>query len=91
MLRTMRTMTITSKRQATLPAALCHELGLRPGGGRSTWIAAWWMGRPCGCAGAADSTGRGSGLRVSTVRATGTGGRESRRSIERGWAGHDRA
>ena len=32
MLWTMRTMTITSKRQATLPAALCQELGLRPGG-----------------------------------------------------------
>jgi len=24
-------MTITSKRQATLPAALCEEIGLRPG------------------------------------------------------------
>ena len=89
MLLTMRTMTITSKRQATLPVALCQELGLRPGGkvdldrrvvnGETVWVLRgrrldWsWFG-------AARQYGKGKRHRWAGVR----------RSIERGWAGHDR-
>ena len=89
MLLVMRAMTITSKRQATLPVALCQELGLRPGekvdldrrvvNGETVWVLRgrrldWsWIG-------AARRYGKGKRHRWAGVR----------RSIERGWAGHDR-
>ena len=88
-LASMQTMTITSKRQATLPAALCRELGLKPGGkvdldrrvvgGETVWLLRgrrldWsWFG-------AARRYGKGRRHRWAAVR----------RSIERGWAGHVR-
>jgi bifunctional DNA-binding transcriptional regulator/antitoxin component of YhaV-PrlF toxin-antitoxin module len=90
MLRIMRAMTITSKRQATLPVALCQELGLRPGekvdldrrviDGETVWVLRgrrldWlWFG-------AARRYGKAKRHRWAEVR----------RSIERGWAGHDRS
>jgi bifunctional DNA-binding transcriptional regulator/antitoxin component of YhaV-PrlF toxin-antitoxin module len=90
MLRTMRAMTITSKRQATLPVALCQELGLRPGekvnldrrvvNGETVWVLRgrrldWsWFG-------AARRYGKGKRHRWTGVR----------QSIERGWAEHDRS
>ena len=85
----MRTLKITSKRQATLPAALCEELGLRPGGkvdldrrvvdGETVWVLRsrqvdWsWFG-------AARRYAKGKQHRWALVR----------RGIERGWTGDDR-
>ena len=82
-------MTITSKRQATLPAALCKELELGPGSrvslerrvidGETVWVLRsrkpdWsWIG-------AARRYARGKSHRWADVR----------RSIARGWAGGTR-
>ena len=79
-------MTITSKRQATLPAALCEEIGLRPGSwvvlqrrvldGERVWVLRsrkpdWsWIG-------AARRYAKGKSHRWADVK----------RSIARGWAG----
>lgn len=89
MLRTMRTMTITSKRQATLPVSLCQELGLRPGGkvdldrrvvdGETVWVL---RGRRL------DWSWFGAARRYGEGKRHGWAG--VRRSIERGWAGHAR-
>jgi len=85
----MRTVAITAKRQATLPAALCEDLGVGPGeriilerrviDGETVWVLRsskpdWsWVG-------AARRYGRGKSHRWRDVR----------RSIARGWAGDDR-
>jgi len=79
-------MTITSTRQATLPAALCEEIGLRPGSrvalqrrvldGERVWVLRsrkpdWsWIG-------AARRYAKGKSHRWADVK----------RSIARGWAG----
>jgi len=80
---------ITAKRQATLPVALCEELGVKPGdniqversvvGDEIVWVLRakkpnWsWYG-------AARKYGQGKSHRWSEVD----------RSIRRGWAGDDR-
>ena len=82
----MASIRITSKRQATLPAALCDELGVGPGddliaerrvvGGKTVWVLRarkpdWsWVG-------GARPYAKGKSTRW----------RDIRRSIERGWAG----
>jgi AbrB family looped-hinge helix DNA binding protein len=86
MLRDMAEVKITSKRQATLPARLCEELGLKPGdrvrverkvvGGETLWVIrpkrpAW------GFFGAASKYARGKQHSLAAVR----------RSIEKGWRG----
>jgi bifunctional DNA-binding transcriptional regulator/antitoxin component of YhaV-PrlF toxin-antitoxin module len=83
-------MKVTAKRQATLPAALCDELGVSPGdkidvqrrvvAGETVWILRgskpdWsWFG-------AAKRYGRGRSHRWTAIR----------RGIERGWRGGDRS
>ena len=85
----MSTMTLTSKRQATLPVDLCRELGVMPGekieldrrvvDGETVWVLRghrldWsWFG-------AARRYGKGKKHRWTEIR----------RSIERGWAGRGR-
>lgn len=85
----MGKLTITAKRQATLPKELCEELGIEPGDrlgverrvidGEAVWLLRpgapdWsWFG-------AARRHVRGRSHRWSVVRA----------SIERGWAGDRR-
>jgi bifunctional DNA-binding transcriptional regulator/antitoxin component of YhaV-PrlF toxin-antitoxin module len=84
-----RKLMLTSKRQATLPAALCEELGVGPGDsltlerreidGEPVWVLRaskpdWsWLG-------AARAYARGRSNDWSDVE----------RSIARGWAGEDR-
>jgi len=86
----MASLKLTTKRQATLPAALCEELGVRPGdridaerrvvGGETVWVLRgskpdWsWFG-------AARKYGKGKSHRWKDVR----------RGIERGWAAGDRS
>jgi hypothetical protein len=77
---TRRRLRLTTKRQATLPAALCEELGVGPGDhGSPAWVLRaakpdWsWVG-------AARPWCRGKSHRWDDVE----------RSIERGWAGDDR-
>jgi len=85
----MALLTITTKRQATLPAALCDELGVAPGDrllverrvmhGETVWVLRgrkpdWsWFG-------AARRYALGKSHRWTAVR----------RDIDRGWAGDDR-
>jgi bifunctional DNA-binding transcriptional regulator/antitoxin component of YhaV-PrlF toxin-antitoxin module len=87
---TRRRVKLTSKRQATLPAALCRELGVGPGDqlelercvvdGAPAWVVRaarpdWsWLG-------AARPWARGKSHRWADVR----------RGIARGWPGDDRA
>lgn len=85
----MHSVTVTAKRQATLPVALCRELGIAPGhklalerrvvDGRVVWIL---RGRALDWSwfGAARPYGRGKSHRWSDVR----------RSLARGWAGDAR-
>jgi bifunctional DNA-binding transcriptional regulator/antitoxin component of YhaV-PrlF toxin-antitoxin module len=81
----MAKIAITAKRQATLPAALCEELGVGPGdvldverrvvGGETVWVLRgknldWsWVG-------AASKYVSGRSHRLSAIK----------KSIERGWA-----
>jgi bifunctional DNA-binding transcriptional regulator/antitoxin component of YhaV-PrlF toxin-antitoxin module len=85
----MASLTITSKRQATLSVALCDELGVKPGDkieaerrivdNETVWVlrsrnSDWsWFG-------AARKYGKGKSHRWEYVR----------RNIERGWANGDR-
>jgi len=85
----MASLKVTTKRQATLPAALCEELGVKAGdrieaerrvvNGETVWVLRgskpdWsWFG-------AARKYGKGRSHRWNEVR----------RSIERGWADADR-
>ena len=85
----MPALKITTKRQATLPAAVCEELGVGPGeritlerrviDGETVWVLRgrrldWsWVG-------AARRYGKGKSHRWSDVK----------RGIARGWAGDDR-
>ena len=79
-------MKITSKRQATLPARLCEELGLRPGdrlrverkvvNGETLWVIR--PNRPnWAFYGSARKYARGKTHALSAIR----------RSIEEGWSG----
>lgn len=86
----MPSLKLTAKRQATLPAALCEELGLEPGdrihaerrvvGSETVWVLRgpkpdWsWFA-------AARKYGKGKSYRWKVVR----------RGIERGWATGDRS
>jgi len=79
----MAKVAITSKRQATLPAALCEELGVGPGDAldveRRVWVLRgknldWsWIG-------VARQYAKGRSHKLSDVK----------RSIERGWSRGDR-
>jgi len=85
----MRTMSITAKRQATLPAALCEELGVGPGSrvtlerrvidGETVWVL---RGRSLDWSwfGAARRYAKGRSHRWADVK----------RNIARGWAGDAR-
>jgi len=86
----MASLKITTKRQATLPAALCDELGVKPGdrieakrrivGGETVWVLRgpkpdWsWFG-------AARKYAKGKSHRWEDVQ----------RSIDRGWGDRDRS
>ena len=86
----MASLKVTAKRQATLPAALCDELGVKPGdrieaerrmvNGQTVWVLRgskpdWsWFG-------AARKYAKGRSHRWDDVR----------RSIERGWCAGDRS
>jgi AbrB family looped-hinge helix DNA binding protein len=86
----MARVTITSKRQATLPAELCDELGVQPGdqlnlerkqvAGQSVWVITgkkpdWsWLG-------AARAYAQGKSHQWADIE----------ESIEQGWADDDRA
>jgi bifunctional DNA-binding transcriptional regulator/antitoxin component of YhaV-PrlF toxin-antitoxin module len=85
----MTAIKLTTKRQATLPAALCEELGIRPGdtldvdrrtvGGETVWVLRgrkpdWsWLG-------AARHYAKGKSHNWAAIK----------RSIARGWADEDR-
>jgi bifunctional DNA-binding transcriptional regulator/antitoxin component of YhaV-PrlF toxin-antitoxin module len=85
----MATLRVTAKRQATLPLALCEELGVKAGdtieaerrvvGGKTLWVLRgrkpdWsWFG-------VAKKYGEGKSHRWKEIR----------RSIGRGWGGGDR-
>ena len=86
----MASLKVTTKRQATLPRALCDELGVRPGdrieaerrvvNGETVWVLRgarpdWsWFG-------AASKYGRRKSHRWEDIR----------RSINRGWSDRDRS
>jgi bifunctional DNA-binding transcriptional regulator/antitoxin component of YhaV-PrlF toxin-antitoxin module len=86
----MHLVTITAKRQATLPAALCKELGLAPGtkvflerrvvGGKTVWILKG-PGPDWSWIGSLRRYARGKSHRF----------RDIERSVARGWAGDGRA
>jgi bifunctional DNA-binding transcriptional regulator/antitoxin component of YhaV-PrlF toxin-antitoxin module len=84
----MHVVTITAKRQATLPAALCRELGLAPGtkvaverrraGRKTEWILKA-PGPDWAWVGSLRQYARGKSHRLADIR----------RSVARGWAsGH---
>jgi bifunctional DNA-binding transcriptional regulator/antitoxin component of YhaV-PrlF toxin-antitoxin module len=85
----MHVVTITAKRQATFPAALCKELGLTPGtkvrverrvvGKETVWVLKG-AGPDWSWVGALRSYARGKSHRL----------RDIRRSIDRGWRGGHR-
>jgi bifunctional DNA-binding transcriptional regulator/antitoxin component of YhaV-PrlF toxin-antitoxin module len=86
----MHIVTITAKRQATLPTALCKELGLAPGtkvavvrrvvGKETVWVLSA-PGRDWSWVGSLRRYAKGKSHRLSDIR----------RSIARGWAGGRRA
>lgn len=77
---------LTSRRQVTLPAQLCEELGLRPGdrirverkvvGGETLWVLRRAR-RNWACYGSARKYARGKTHALTDIR----------RNIERGWSG----
>lgn len=89
-LRGMHVVTITAKRQATLPAALCKELGLAPGakvaverrlvGKQTVWVLKG-PGPDWSWVGSLRRYAKGKSHRLSDIR----------RSIAKGWAGGHRA
>lgn len=86
----MRIVMITAKRQATLPAALCKELGLAPGtkvaverrlvGKEAVWVLKG-PGPDWSWVGSLRRYAKGKSHRLSDIR----------RGIARGWAGDHRA
>ena len=89
-LRTMHLVTITAKRQATLPVALCKELGLAPGAkvavervlvGRQTVWVLKGPGPDWSWVGSLRRYAKGKSHRLSDIR----------RSIAKGWASDHRA
>ena len=86
----MHVVTITTKRQATLPAALCKELGLAPGekvaverrlvGKETVWVLKG-PGPDWSWVGSLRPYAKGKSHRLSDIR----------RSIARGWASGHRA
>ena len=89
-LSAMHVVTITSKRQATLPAALCKELGLGPGakitlerrlvGKQTVWVLKA-PGLDWSWVGSLHRYAKGKSHRLSDIR----------RSIAKGWARGHRA
>ena len=86
----MRVVTITTKRQATLPAALCKELGLAPGakvsverrlvGKETVWVLKG-PGPDWSWVGSLHRYAKGKSHRLSDIR----------RSVAREWASGHRA